>query len=70
MREWSRGISDIEGKAATGSGERVGEASEFQIRVFTRLRLKEATAWQAAVFPRKVFGKRDRRATDPRTDRA
>jgi hypothetical protein len=26
------GISDIEGKAATGSGERAGEASEFQIR--------------------------------------
>jgi len=26
------GISDIEGKAATGSGERAGKASEFQIR--------------------------------------
>jgi hypothetical protein len=26
------GISDIEGKAATGSGERTREASEFQIR--------------------------------------
>ena len=26
------GISEIEGKAATGSGERAGEASEFQIR--------------------------------------
>jgi hypothetical protein len=40
------------------------------IRVFTRLRLNGATAWQAAVFPRKVFGKRDRRATNPRSDRA
>jgi hypothetical protein len=26
------GTSDMEGKAATGSGERAGEASEFQIR--------------------------------------
>jgi hypothetical protein len=40
------------------------------IRVFTRLRLNRATAWQAAVFPRKVFGKRDRRATNPISDRA
>jgi len=30
----TEGISDIEGKAATGSGERAGEASEFQISVF------------------------------------
>ena len=29
----TEGISDIEGKAATGSGERAGEASEFQICV-------------------------------------
>jgi hypothetical protein len=29
----TEGISDIEGKAATGSGERAGEASEFQISV-------------------------------------
>ena len=26
------GVPSIEGKAATGSGERAGEASEFQIR--------------------------------------
>ena len=26
------GISEIEGKAATGSGERAGKRSEFQIR--------------------------------------
>jgi hypothetical protein len=70
IREWSRGIGDIEGKAAKGSGERAGEASEFQIRVFTRLRLKEATAGQAVAFPRRVFEKRDRHAKDPRSDRA
>ena len=29
-REWSRGISDIEGKAATGSGERVGKRASFK----------------------------------------
>jgi hypothetical protein len=28
------------------------------IRVFTRLRLKEATAWQAATFPRRVSKRR------------
>jgi len=27
------GISDIEGKAATGSGERAWDASEFQLRI-------------------------------------
>jgi hypothetical protein len=53
------GISDIEGKAATGSGERAGKASEFQIR-------GELTS----AFPRRVFGKRDRRAKDPKSDRA
>jgi hypothetical protein len=31
--------------------------------------LTRATAWQAAAFPRRVFGKRDRRATGPRLDR-
>src|SRR5262245_49622567 len=40
------------------------------IRVFTRLRLKGATAWQAAAFPRRVFGNADRRAKGPRSDRA
>jgi len=40
------------------------------ISVFTRLRLNPATAWQAAVFRRKVFGKWDRRAMGPRADRA
>jgi hypothetical protein len=30
IREWSRGISDIEGKAATGSGERVGKRASFK----------------------------------------
>jgi hypothetical protein len=29
----AEGISDIEGKAATGSGERADKRSEFQIRV-------------------------------------
>jgi len=53
------GISDIEGKAATGSGERAGKASEFQIR-------GELTS----AFPCRVFGKRDRRAKDPKSDRA
>ena len=33
----TEGISDIEGKAATGSGERAGEVSEFQISVFTHI---------------------------------
>jgi hypothetical protein len=32
VREWSYGISDIEGKAAMGSGVWPWEASEFQIR--------------------------------------
>src|SRR5215467_12732361 len=31
-KEGANGISGIEGKAATGSGERAGEASECQIR--------------------------------------
>ena len=31
--------------------------------------LKGATAWRAAAFPRRVFGKRDRRAKGPRPDR-
>jgi len=35
------------------------------IRVFTRLHLNRATAWQAVAFLRKAFGKRDRRATGP-----
>ena len=39
-------------------------------RRFTRLRLKRATASQAAAFPRRVFGKQDRYAKGPRTDRA
>ena len=30
IREWSRGIGDIEGKAATGSGERVGKRASFK----------------------------------------
>ncbi len=29
----ANGISDIEGKAAQGSGERVGETSEFQTQM-------------------------------------
>ena len=53
------GISDIEGKAATGSGERAGEASEFQIR-----------GEIISAFPRRAFGTRDQRAKGPRSDRA
>ena len=30
IREWSRGISDLEGRAATGSGERAGEQASFK----------------------------------------
>jgi hypothetical protein len=50
MRAWANscelvngteGISDIEGKAATGGGERAGEASEFQISVFAHV-----TCWE------------------------
>ena len=37
------------------------------IRVFTRLRLNRAKVWQAAAFANRVFGKRDRPATAPRT---
>jgi hypothetical protein len=40
------------------------------IRVFTRLRLNRATAWQAAAFPRRVFGKPDRSAKGPSKGRA
>ena len=53
------GVPSIEGKAATGSGERAGEASEFQIR-----------GEIISAFPRRVFGKRDQRAKGPRQDRA
>ncbi len=31
----AEGISDIEGKAATGSGQRADKRSEFQIRVWS-----------------------------------
>jgi hypothetical protein len=40
------------------------------IRVFTRLRLNRATAWQAAAFPRKAFEMRERRVRPPRPDQA
>lgn len=51
----------------------LGEArfnSSKNLRGFTRLRLNRATAWQAVVFLRRVFGRRDRRAKDPRSGRA
>jgi hypothetical protein len=57
-----------------GKGKSLFSFSKFAtirvIRVFTRLRLDRATAWQAAAFPGRVFEKRDRRATDPKADRA
>ena len=53
------GVPSIEAKTVTGSGERAGEASEFQIR-----------GEIISAFPRRVFGKRDRRAKGPTSGRA
>ena len=53
------GVPSIEGKAATGSGERAGKASEFQIR-----------GEIISAFPRRVFGKRGRCAKGPTAGRA
>jgi len=57
-KEGANGISGIEGKAATGSGERAGEASEFQIRgrlFFRKLVSISVHSWLDPAFLHRVL---------------